>query len=70
MMSDLERDESLQDLLKATESDEKLKELSETVGGVFLKKRCIDYEQVHANLIRNSLVPACDEYIKIWNPVD
>ena len=64
MMSDLERDESLQDLLKATESDEKLKELSETVGGVFLKKRCIDYEQVHANLIRNSLIPACDKYIQ------
>ena len=64
MMSDLERDESLQDLLKATESDEKLKELAETVGGVFLNEQCIDYEQIHADLIKNKLIPLCNEYIQ------
>lgn len=64
MMSDLEQDESLQDLLKKTESDKNLKELAETVGGVFLKKRCIDYEQLHADLIKNKLVPVCNEYIQ------
>ena len=62
--SDLKRDELLQDLLKKIESDEKLKELSKTVGSVFLNKRCVDYEQIHADLIKNSLLPVCDKYIQ------
>ena len=63
MMSELESDDSLEDLLKATESDEKLKELTRCVGGIFVKKRHIDYEQIHANLIKNNLIPLCDNYI-------
>ena len=39
------------------------KELSEAVGEIFFKKQSLDYEQLHANLIKNNLVPLCDDYI-------
>lgn len=64
MIYDSERDKSLQDLLKVTDSDKQLKELAETAGDIFLKKQCIDYEQVHANLIGNKLIPIHNEYIE------
>jgi len=46
--------------LQQTESVE---ELSEAVKEIFFKKQSLDYEQLHANLIKNKLVPLCDEYI-------
>ena len=64
MIYDSERDKSLQDLLKVTDSDKQLKELAETAGDVFLKDQCIDYEQIHADLIRNKLIPIYNEYIE------
>ena len=46
--------------LQQTES---VQELSEAVKEIFFKKQSLDYEQLHANLIKNNLVPLCDEYI-------
>tara|TARA_Y100000992_G_scaffold279892_1_gene226516 strand:+ start:656 stop:1195 length:540 start_codon:yes stop_codon:yes gene_type:complete len=46
--------------LQQTES---VQELSEAVKEIFFKKQSLDYEQLHANLIKNKLVPLCDEYI-------
>lgn len=39
------------------------KELSEAVEEIFFKKQSLDYEQLHADLIKNNLIPLCDDYI-------
>ena len=46
--------------LQQTES---VQELTEAVGQNFFKKNSVDYEQIHANLIKNNLVPLYDNYI-------
>ena len=33
------------------------------MGKFFFKKNCVDYEKIHANLIKNKLIPLCDNYI-------
>ena len=53
--------------LQQTES---VQELTEAVGQIFFKKNSVDYEQIHANLIKNKLVPLCDNYISNYGDIN
>lgn len=49
--------------MKDLQQNKSLNELTESVGQIFFKKNCVDYEQIHADLINNNLVPLCNNYI-------